>query len=162
VEYLLNKQTADAIWLSYWWRGYSYATYHALRATLLSEQAHDVSGLATINYVLDHQLEDGSWSDENEPKGGVFATSFCTLTALLSPTIETLGAARRGVEWLTKAQNRDGSWPSIPMLQIPPTNVADSSTIAKNGMQAVTADEKRCFTSAAAIWALSRFLQMAN
>ena len=163
IDYLLSRKTRDAVWLSYWWRGYSYTTYHALRAILLSRQSPDDFAPATVNFILDHQLEDGSWSDENDPVGGVFATSFCALTTLLSPTAETLGAARRGVEWLMKAQNRDGSWPSIPMLQIPPANVADSSSITrKSGMQAVTADEKRCFTSAEAIWALSRYVQMIN
>jgi squalene-hopene/tetraprenyl-beta-curcumene cyclase len=163
--YLLSQKSDIGIWNSYWWKGYSYSTYHALRALSLCKFLSERERAKTIAYLLTVQLKDGSWNDSSGTKGEVFATAFTILALLLSPGRETLTSAKRGIDWLIRHQLEDGSWPSFPILRIPPAKVTDPQLwkewrINQMGTGVVIADKGRIFTSAAALWALMQFYSM--
>jgi prenyltransferase beta subunit len=72
----------------------------------------------SVHFILRTQLEDGSWPLIQVPPGSVFSTSECLISLssirrlhVVTPRDDELGnSIRRGLEWLTKAQNQDGGW----------------------------------------------------
>jgi hypothetical protein len=86
--------------------------------------------LDTIKFLLERQSENGSWCDDVSSTGEVFATAFAVLTLLLWPSSQTTAAARQGIGWLIRRQDNDGSWPSVPILQVPPSDISDASKVA--------------------------------
>jgi squalene cyclase len=165
VEYLLQERNASGIWRSYWWKGYAYSTYHALRALSMARVMSMQEANQTSRFLLLEQQENGGWSDGSSKESETFATSFALLSLLLFPSAETLAAAQKGTAWLLQYQCHDGGWPTVPILRIPPPMVnspenVETWRINQEGTGVIIEDQERLFTSAAALWALSVFRSM--
>jgi hypothetical protein len=120
----------------------------------------------TIHTVIAEQLADGSWSDDAEGRGEAFATAFAMLTLLLLPEAESLHSSAAAAAWLLQHQRSDGSWPVTPILRIPPPMLRDPASRAEwrtnePGTGVILEDERRIFTTASVVWALSVYARMA-
>ncbi|MBN1421606.1 MAG: squalene--hopene cyclase, partial [Planctomycetes bacterium] len=120
VRYLLREQEPDGSWYGRWGVNYVYGTSHVLQ------------GLRSIGYPVDRpsvrraaawlrsvQRDDGGWGEscasygDRRLKGEGPSTASQTawgLMGLLSAGDTDSAAVRRGIEFLLRAQNPDGSW----------------------------------------------------
>ncbi len=167
IRYLIDTQNDSGIWQSYWWKGYAYSTYHALRALAMTQKIQTKELQHLLQFLLSQQQQDGGWNDSNGGDSEVFATAFIVLSLLLFPDHQTLKGAEQGIAWLLQQQNFDGSWLSQPILRIPPPMVERPETVEawhinQEGTGVMVEDPARIFTSAAAFWALSVFSSMSS
>lgn len=163
VSYMCRERELDGTWRSYWWRGPAYATYHALRALAMCH-VEDAEARTVESTLLACQRADGAWAPE-DGTSEAFATAFTVLALLLRPRRETLVVAKRGVAWLLERQREDGSWPTAPILRIPPPNVIepDAHRLWRSdqlGTGVVIADQRAVFTTAAVTWAMGALKPM--
>lgn len=171
LQYLQLQRNKRGYWDSYWWKGYAYSTYHALRALSICRSISASDFKDTIQFLLSSQRPDSGWNNSlnnsTEPSydSEVFETAFMILSLLLYPTKETLSSAERAINWLIDQQDKNGSWPTVPILKIPPPVIIDPNTITKwrvnqMGTEVLLEDKERIFTTSAALWALSLFRSM--
>jgi squalene-hopene/tetraprenyl-beta-curcumene cyclase len=120
VSFLKRKQDADGTWYGRWGCNYIYGTWLALRG--LKEAGEDMTQepyQRAASWLRRHQNEDGGWGelpasyDEPARKGIGPSTPSQTAWALLAlfaagDTGST--SVRRGVEYLLRNQEYDGSW----------------------------------------------------
>src|ERR1700723_1451404 len=94
-----------------------------------------------------------------QPDAGAFEMAFVLLALLLVPDSGCVQAAEAVALRLLAQQNADGSWPSAPILRIPPPLTADPGRLSKwpsgTGTGVIIADQRRCFTRAAVLSALA-------
>jgi squalene cyclase len=158
--YLAGQKDSCGLWKSYWWKGYAYSTFHALRALSM---CHYTDNRMTADALVSNQSEDGGWNYSFSEKSEVFQTAFVILSLLLYPDRRSIPAIKRGIKWLVQQQNEDGSWPSAPILRIPPPMVKNPQNIKdwRNndmGTRILVQDKGRVFTTAATLWALLEFM----
>jgi squalene cyclase len=160
--YVNRERYDNCYWKSYWWKGYSYSTYNALKALLICKSI----GLEHLKKILlflsSSQKQDGGWNDSCGDESEVFATAFVILTLLLYPMDITISHLKKGIYWLLCVQNADGSWPVRPILKIPPPLISNPDTIKKwrnneIGTGVMIEDKKRIFTSSSVLRALITF-----
>lgn len=168
LRYLSQERKESGVWRSYWWNGYAYSTYHALKALHWGDALTAQERREVAQHLLTLQRPDGSWSNrENLQQSGIaFETAFVILALLLSPGPEVLKAAEKAVKWLIACQNEDGSWPTAPILRIPPPRVKNPNDLKKwhlnrEGTGVIIEDGLRLFTSAAVLWALAVYSKVA-
>jgi squalene cyclase len=159
-DYLLKEQEDSGEWRSYWWKGFAYPTYQALRALAMARRLNNEMGEA-ITFLLSCQNEDGGWAS-CEGDSEAFETAFSVLSVMLAPTMPTMDPVCRSISWLLDTQSDDGSWPSVPTLRIPPPMIRDvdsfgSWRIDEDGTGVIISDGARLFTSAAVLRALCVF-----
>lgn len=164
-RFVLERRQADGLWRAYWWVGWSYATYQALRALRLARALPANDADISVRSILRAQHDDGSWSDTADEGGEAFATAFAILSLLLFPQPATVEAAVAGLHWLAREQRYDGSWPVVPVLRLPPPQVHDPAAVKSwrtngAGTAILVADERRLFTTAAVVRAFSVFAVM--
>jgi squalene cyclase len=162
IAYLLREQDPNGTWRSYWWTGFGYATYHALKAISMARRLGDQVVSGARGFFLRHQRQDGGWSDVLHGDSRVFETAFTLLALLLIPSREILKRADASVSWLRANQSEDGGWESAPMLRIPAPMVTSAESVTvwrinEPGTGVMLDDGARLFTSAAALWALARY-----
>jgi squalene-hopene/tetraprenyl-beta-curcumene cyclase len=163
LRYLKERRSRSGLWQSYWWAGRSYCTFQALKAFAVAGRRAG-HGKELADTLLTQQKADGSWDHAADiaGPGNVFETAFAALALLLLGEAKTRAPVIKAVAWLVDAQREDGSWSSVPILRIPPPHVRDPATMAHwrrsdMGTGVIIADERRLFTSAAALWALHEF-----
>lgn len=162
VRYLLAARRPDNLWHCYWWQGYAYPTYQAMRALGMARALDACARRDITQALLREQRTDGGWNDYGGAESEAFATAYATMALLLAPNEMTLAAASRGVDWLIERQQADGSWATVPILRIPPPMVADPSKVPSWGRNTlgtgvVIEDQHGLFTTSAALWAIARF-----
>jgi len=163
--YILAHQQLNGYWHSYWWAGPHYATAHILQAmSRLDNIDAEVAALAH-EWLLSSQLADGGWSYMPGRPSTPFYTALALqgLLAENSPCPSTLSAMQRGVTWLVKNQERDGSWRSSALLLLPQPQEREPWKIKEwpvsiLGTGIARRDHRRFFTTATVLVALSRFL----
>jgi hypothetical protein len=161
IRYLQGKKEQSGIWRSYWWSGCAYGTYHAIRA-LSAAQAVTARDLTESARQLERQ-----WSTHAESaassheKIAAFEAAFTILAQVLCADIESLTTADKLTSQLIAEQNSDGSWPSSPILRIPPPVVTKPEMLKRwrqgTGTGVIIPDQRRCFTTAAVLWALAAY-----
>jgi squalene cyclase len=160
VSYLIKqRKEGNYFWNSYWWKGYAYSTFHALRALIMCKFINEEEIHKTIEFLLSSQQKDGGWNDSFEKKSEIFGTAFTILCLLLYINNETLASIKKGISWILSKQNSDGSWPTVPILKIPPPFTVNPALITKwrnnqLGTGVIIEDKGRVFTTAATLWAL--------
>ncbi|HWH94861.1 MAG TPA: prenyltransferase/squalene oxidase repeat-containing protein [Baekduia sp.] len=146
-DYLLGAREASGAWMSYWWPGSAYNTCFALQALAAFDAIDEADVLAV-----------GPGHD-----AGTFEIALDILTLLLVPGRETLRASEKVRDRLLGLQQRDGGWPSRPILRIPaptqalPERQAEWTADGLRGSGVILGDPRRVFTSAAALSALARY-----
>jgi squalene-hopene/tetraprenyl-beta-curcumene cyclase len=151
LRYVWEHRDSAGLWRSYWWSGLSYATYHSLKALSMAA-TRSPAELAATGRSLAARM--GQY--------GAFETAFGLLSFLLSRDEITIAASRESALHLLMMQNGDGSWPSVPCLRIPPPRNREPDhhrnwRIDGLGSGVVIQDQRRLFTTAAAVWALAEY-----
>jgi squalene cyclase len=153
------------VWYTYWWKGYGYSTYITLKTLSLARILTDKILMKAVDFLISQQIQDGGWNDNDNKISEVFATAFNVLSLLLYPNKRTLPVIKSAIGWLLDYQNADGSWPTVPIMRIPPPMMKDPSEVEswfinQEGTGVIIADQERIFTSAAALWALTVYQQI--
>lgn len=120
VAYVKAQQEADGSWFGRWGVNYIYGTWQVLRG--MQAMGWDMTEQWLVrgrDWLEKVQLPDGGWGetcatyDDPEFKGQGPATASQTAWAIMGilacgdPRRESV---RRGIEWLCRQQNADGSW----------------------------------------------------
>jgi squalene-hopene/tetraprenyl-beta-curcumene cyclase len=129
IAYLRREQEADGSWFGRWGTNYIYGTWSVLTALAQARVSPDDPAVRRAVHWLKHkQNADGGWGESNDTylqatgeAGNFPSTAFQTAWALLG--LFAAGgihsdAARRGVEFLMRTQQTDGSW-SDPSFTAP-------------------------------------------
>ena len=120
LDYILSEQEADGPWFGRWGVNYIYGTgavLPALQALGMDMTADYVR--RAVNWVIAHQNVDGGWGEscasyvDPEFRGKGPSTPSQTAWALLALLASGDGdnpAAQRGIDYLIRNQQDDGSW----------------------------------------------------
>lgn len=120
IQYLKNQQETDGSWFGRWGVNYIYGTWQVLRGlAALKYPMHEPWLLRARDWLESVQHEDGGWGERcntyDDPvfKGQGPSTASQTAWAVMG--LLAFGdphrpSVRRGIEYLIRAQNRDGSW----------------------------------------------------
>jgi hypothetical protein len=160
VAALREKQDASGLWPSYWWRGPTYGTHHALRALSMAEALAPEVWIRARDGLIACQNADGGWGDTPAGASYAFASAMGALALLLRPDDDVaLDHARRGIEFLVHSEE-GGLWPAAPILRIPaPMTSAPAETdlwpVDVLGTNTIVTDQRGVFTTAAVLWSLS-------
>ncbi len=142
LEYLRRMQQTDGAWRGYWWRSDLYTT--ALSAEALAATGDREDGLkvaraaATTGALMEVFLHDA-------PVTSAFECALALRVLLLAPRSAAYSAEQAG-GMLLRAQAEDGSWSASAEMAIP----------NRSGEILPALDNRRCFTTATALIALSQ------
>jgi squalene-hopene/tetraprenyl-beta-curcumene cyclase len=129
IAYLRREQEADGSWFGRWGTNYIYGTWSVLTALAQARIPPDDPAMRrAVQWLKNKQNADGGWGESNDTyaqapgEAAHFpSTAFQTAWALLG-LLAAGGAhsdtARRGVEFLMRTQQTDGSW-SDPSFTAP-------------------------------------------
>lgn len=120
IRYLYREQEADGSWFGRWGVNYLYGTWQTLRGlACIGEDIHSEPIQRAVRWLHSVQAEDGGWGetchsyDEGHPKATGPSTPSQTAWALMglfsggdlhSPYVQ------RGLEYLLRNQDEDGTW----------------------------------------------------
>jgi hypothetical protein len=153
--YVRSRQRPDGSWGSYWWTSPHYATLQAVELAMSLGERDPVDRAA--EWAIRWQADDGGWSAP-----GVTTSAFAT--ALSLSILLHARASRQRIEHATSRlialQDDDGGWPQHPIMRIPLPGDMDPDRrrrIALGGLRRgiIVADQRRTFTSAACVAALT-------
>ena len=158
-QFVRTRQGQDGSWPSYWWPSPHYATLQAVELALL--MGDDLCARHAGGWALRSQNAKGAWEMPNQPNSA-FATALC-LSILVKVRADPTAIAR-ATRQLAAMQDRDGGWPSHPILRIPmPGRVNPDKRrlwlLGRRGAGIVISDQHRTFTSAACVSALAAAAQ---
>jgi len=163
-DFLLETQTPEGYWESYWWRSKYFATTRIIQQFDSINNARLKEGiLKALDWLIQSANIDGYWDNGYDTgKACPLSTANC-IKALLATEAQPKELIMKGVSWLLQQQNNDGSWKGIPALQIPPPHVKNPSDIAvwkvgARGVGSCCLDEKRIYTTATVASAFHRFI----
>jgi len=144
LAYLRSAQQADGTWRGYWWQSDRYTTALAAEALAASRNADDMKPVqravsATRDWI--DQASNAEALAENP-----FEAAWALRILMLGTTDEAAHRAKL-VELLLTSQREDGSWAASAALAIP----------NRQGDIVQAIDNRRCFTTATVLTALSRF-----
>jgi squalene-hopene/tetraprenyl-beta-curcumene cyclase len=121
LDYLRREQEPDGSWYGRWGTNYIYGTWSALCAlNAVGVEASEPMMRKAVEYLLSCQGEDGGWGEggesyyagvEKSPKvvSTASQTAWAVLGLMAAGEVENPAVAR-GVEFLAKTQNGDGTW----------------------------------------------------
>ena len=120
LEYVLREQEENGSWFGRWGVNYIYGVGAVLPALeALGEDMSQNHVRRAIDWIIDHQNEDGGWGescgsyvDPNLHGVGPSTASQTAwaLLALVAAKEHRCEAAQKGLLYLTKTQQKDGTW----------------------------------------------------
>jgi squalene-hopene/tetraprenyl-beta-curcumene cyclase len=120
IQYLRAQQESDGSWYGRWGVNYIYGTWQVLRGLRqMNHPMHEPWLLKGLDWLESVQRDDGGWGercntyDDPAHKGQGPSTASQTAWAvmgLLAFDNPDLPSIQRGVEYLIRTQNPDGSW----------------------------------------------------
>ena len=114
IQYLRDVQNADGSWTAMWGWLYIYATTHVLFG--LAEVGADLDAAfvtKSVNWLLSIQKPDGGWGEERgelKDKGVPVSTAWAIIGLLSAGIDPDSQPIRRGIEFLLKTQESNGTW----------------------------------------------------
>lgn len=115
----LSRERHEDCWMSYWWNGFAYGTYHTLLAlTRACDPGVETQRAATLRAVLELRRESGGWPGKPGGPDNGFTTSLAILTLLLADeTLQHIDLLVGSARWLAGLQTDTGAFlPSTEML----------------------------------------------
>lgn len=120
VRYLLQEQEPDGAWFGRWGVNYIYGTFQSLKGLAQVGLTKDHPSIVRgADWLVSCQNPDGGWGETlatyEDPslRGKGVSTASQTAWALIGLMVAGRGdndAVHRGVEFLVRTQNQDGSW----------------------------------------------------
>lgn len=120
ISYLIHEQEPDGSWFGRWGVNYIYGTSGALSAlSLVAPQTHRNSIERGAAWLVGCQNKDGGWGEtcrsynDSSLKGQGRSTASQTawaLIGLMAANSNTKVAIKRGIDYLVKTQQLDGTW----------------------------------------------------
>jgi len=161
-NYLKEIIEANKFVPSYWWSSPIYATVYTLLGLieLGLEETHDFKKLE--NFIALSQTLNGSWIDDYGYES-CFFTSLATIALLKVNSKKYKSLTSRSIKWLIENQFEDGSFKVEHILRMPSPGAMqkDLNSIqwkrASLGVNVLTDDHKRVFTSSVALNAIKNY-----
>jgi squalene cyclase len=155
-SYVAARQHDDGGWSSYWWTARQYPALHAVMLAQALGHSAAIDRAADWAVATQH-AEDGSWGAPGEPHSA-FATALAA--ELLARAGHHDIPLQRAAAALAELQDRDGGWPSHPVMRIPAPHLRepDDHTAWRDdalGTGVVVRDQHRLFTTALCVSALT-------
>lgn len=166
IKYLLRNNKMHRNWTCYWWKGSGYPTYQVTKLLSLTNNLSSKFYNEIVHNILSNGCENQYIKSDEAEYSSLEVESFeianNMLTLLLFPNKISKSSIDRLAELLVKIQLSDGSWPSAPILRIPPPMVKNPEEIKSwlydsNGTRVIIKDQVRLFTSATVINALIKY-----
>jgi squalene-hopene/tetraprenyl-beta-curcumene cyclase len=120
IEYIKSDQEPDGAWFGRWGVNYLYGTWQVLKGlAVIGEDMSQPYVRKAAQWLIDHQNEDGGWGescrtyDDPTLRGQGPSTASQTawaLMGLISAGDVNSESVQRGVDYLMRTQNADGSW----------------------------------------------------
>ena len=120
LEFIKSEQEIDGCWFGRWGVNYIYGTFLVLNGIrAIGENMNQPLVRKAVRWLASHQNEDGGWGETcqsyAEPSLRGRGTSTASQTAwavlgLLAANEEKSPEMEKGIHFLLKIQNRDGSW----------------------------------------------------
>jgi len=159
-QFIRASQHPDGYWNAYWYHGKTYATAQCVRALLQIGEPRESPALRrAAHWIEATQQADGSWSDGVDGVRGRVVDTALAVRAGLDLCVSA--SFEKAVAWLLEKQRPDGSWDSLPILQLPaaneqePWNVKEWPETGGNLNQGICiSDHNRYFTTATVLQAL--------
>jgi 2,3-oxidosqualene cyclase len=120
-EIIRARQLRDGSWSGFWGINFTYATWLAVAALRgAGATPHDAALVSAAHWLTSKQKRDGGWGEHysgclnatyvEHPESQPVMTSWALL-ALLDIVGPQAQSVQRGIAWLCRAQQADGSWP---------------------------------------------------
>ncbi|MFZ2448535.1 MAG: squalene--hopene cyclase [Syntrophobacteraceae bacterium] len=123
VRFLMDLQEEDGSWWGRWGVNYIYGTWSVLRGLVsIGENPDSRSVRMAVSWLKDHQNPDGGWGEtcdsykNPELRGQGPSTPSQTAWAimgLLAAGEEKSAEVSKGIQYLVRTQNKDGTWDEI-------------------------------------------------
>lgn len=120
IEFIKSDQEEDGAWFGRWGVNYIYGTWQVLKGlAAIGEDMSQPYLRKAAQWLINHQNEDGGWGescqtyDDPSLRGQGPSTASQTawaLMGLISAGLVTSESVQRGVDYLMRTQNPDGSW----------------------------------------------------
>jgi len=154
--FVSNERGSGPLWNTYWWKGQAYVTYLCLRALWSVRLLGREEVFDALDTAVSFQQSDGGWQDASTGEPDIFETALWLLALLIYPSERFTDNRLQAARMLLRAQLPDGSWPVLPILQIPPpsSGLEDLPRTewrrGGTGTGVIVEDHARVFTTAAA------------
>ena len=142
LEYLRHTQRVDGMWRGYWWKSQQYTTALAAEALAATGDREDASRVARAAGAAGDLMQ---VCTANANGIGAFDAALTLRLLLLDPRM-TQRWAGQACRTILRTQAEDGSWSASAEMAIP----------NRNGDILPALDNRRCFTTATALIALSK------
>lgn len=159
IAYLRKTQYPDGSWPCYWWYDREYAVALAVDALVFYPQDRDRIQRAAA-WMRTRLSEDGAVRTDLHPDGSPFATALAIQILARVHDSDGDDCLVAATTWLRAAQRHDGSWLPSAELRIPAPNITAPDmqrnwTRHGRGAGSILNDQRRIFTTATAVKALS-------
>jgi squalene-hopene/tetraprenyl-beta-curcumene cyclase len=122
LRYLLAEQESNGSWFGRWGTNYIYGTWSALCALNAAAWPANAPAMRrAVDWLLGIQNEDGGWGEAgdsyridyngHEPAPSTASQTAWALLGLMAAGAAGSDAVARGVHYLVRSQQADGSWP---------------------------------------------------
>ncbi|KAF2514908.1 hypothetical protein [Flavobacterium foetidum] len=124
-NYILSKIETGFFWNSRWYYGWQYGTMLCVRLGFevlknnsnLTEKYLNIL-FKTKDYIIKNQQNDGGWSVASTTATDPLSTAFALSTLMLyKKSSKDYVVFSKGISFLNKTQQKDGSWDAVPFIK---------------------------------------------
>lgn len=165
LKYILNNQSEDGLWHSYWWTSPIYSTSLIAKSLIIRDSSLYRNQInKSINAMLKLQKDNNECS-ESPFYSFLLLNTLCTTKQIFEEYFEH---AERILNGLFSFQNDDGSFPSSYILRIPAPHVMDPEVVEKwnrgvgTGVNCIANDFMRLFSTSLAVNTFQQYRRVTN
>ena len=163
-EYL-RKNLINNHWNSYWWTSSIYATAYAILAFSKQKKYRSICE-KPCEWIVNQQTY-GFWQNPLNNQPSVFYSALALKALIFYDKDKYINQIEKGIDWILSMQTEDGSWKTDRILRIPATNIENPEIVEKwrnssFGVNCVTDDHNRVFTTSSVINCLATYKEYTN